>query len=54
MIARRMTQSESPNATDTATMEKIVALCKRRGFVFGSSEIYGGLAALREPCSENC
>jgi glycyl-tRNA synthetase len=25
------------------TMEKLVALCKRRGFVFGSSEIYGGL-----------
>ncbi len=26
-------------------MEKIVSLCKRRGFVFQSSEIYGGLAA---------
>ena len=25
------------------TMEKIVALCRRRGFVFGSSEIYGGI-----------
>ena len=25
-------------------MEKIVALCKRRGFVFSGSEIYGGLA----------
>jgi glycyl-tRNA synthetase len=25
------------------TMEKIVSLCKRRGFVFPSSEIYGGL-----------
>ena len=24
-------------------MEKIVALCKRRGFVFQSSEIYGGI-----------
>jgi len=24
-------------------MEKIVALCKRRGFIFQSSEIYGGL-----------
>ncbi len=30
-----------PNAT--AKMEKIVALCKRRGFIFQSSEIYGGL-----------
>jgi glycyl-tRNA synthetase len=26
-----------------ASMEKIVSLCKRRGFVFPSSEIYGGL-----------
>ena len=25
------------------TMEKIVALCKRRGFIFQSSEIYGGI-----------
>ena len=27
------------------TMEAIVALCKRRGFVFPSSEIYGGLGS---------
>ena len=26
------------------TMEKIVALCKSRGFIFAGSEIYGGLA----------
>ena len=26
------------------TMEKVVALCKNRGFVFPGSEIYGGLA----------
>ncbi|MBI2303256.1 MAG: glycine--tRNA ligase [Chloroflexi bacterium] len=26
-------------------MEKLVSLCKRRGFVFPSSEIYGGLAS---------
>ena len=26
------------------TMDKIVALCKGRGFVFPGSEIYGGLA----------
>jgi glycyl-tRNA synthetase len=30
---------------DVVTMDKIVALCKRRGFVFPSSEIYGGLAS---------
>jgi glycyl-tRNA synthetase len=35
--------SESP--TDAVTMEKIVALCKRRGFIFPSSEIYGGVGS---------
>src|SRR2546425_2445782 len=28
-----------------ATMEKVVNLCKRRGFVFPGSEIYGGLGS---------
>jgi glycyl-tRNA synthetase len=32
-------------ATDTVTMDKIVSLCKRRGFVFPSSEIYGGISS---------
>jgi glycyl-tRNA synthetase len=31
--------------TETVTMDKIVSLCKRRGFVFPSSEIYGGLGS---------
>jgi glycyl-tRNA synthetase len=31
-------------AADTVTMDKIVSLCRRRGFVFPGSEIYGGLA----------
>ena len=26
------------------TMDKIVALCKRRGLIFPASEIYGGIA----------
>ena len=30
-------------ASEPPKMEKIVSLCKRRGFVFQSSEIYGGL-----------
>ncbi|MCU0313499.1 MAG: glycine--tRNA ligase [Solirubrobacteraceae bacterium] len=30
---------------DAVTMDKIVALCKRRGFIFPSSEIYGGLGS---------
>lgn len=29
---------------ESTVMEKIVALCKRRGFIFPGSEIYGGLA----------
>src|SRR5262249_58393214 len=42
-------EADSPPAGnargDTATMDKIVALCKRRGFVFPSSEIYGGVGS---------
>jgi glycyl-tRNA synthetase len=34
--------SEDPKA-NALRMEKIVSLCKRRGFIFQSSEIYGGL-----------
>jgi glycyl-tRNA synthetase len=30
---------------DAVTMDKIVSLCRRRGFVFPSSEIYGGLGS---------
>ncbi|HEY4283792.1 MAG TPA: glycine--tRNA ligase [Chthoniobacterales bacterium] len=36
-----MPMSKPP--TDAQRMEKIVSLCKRRGFIFQSSEIYGGL-----------
>src|SRR3954453_20921988 len=32
-------------ADDPVTMDKIVALAKRRGFVFPSSEIYGGVGS---------
>ncbi len=31
-------------AEDAVTMDKIVALCKRRGLIFPASEIYGGIA----------
>ncbi|MFH1255219.1 MAG: glycine--tRNA ligase [bacterium] len=34
------------NKNDNAILEKIVSLCKRRGFIFPSSEIYGGLSAV--------
>ncbi len=32
------------NMADQNLLEKVVALCKRRGFIFPGSEIYGGLA----------
>jgi glycyl-tRNA synthetase len=28
---------------DTAFMDKLTALCKRRGFFYQSSELYGGI-----------
>ena len=30
---------------DVVTMEQVVSLCKRRGFIFPSSEIYGGIGS---------
>ncbi len=35
-----------PNPTKPVTLEKIISLAKRRGFVYPSSEIYGGFAAI--------
>ncbi len=35
--------SEAASEKNTVLMEKIVSLCKRRGFIFQSAEIYGGL-----------
>ncbi|HKK18924.1 MAG TPA: glycine--tRNA ligase, partial [Opitutales bacterium] len=32
----------APTASNESLMEEIVGLCKRRGFIFASSEIYGG------------
>ncbi|HEX2558256.1 MAG TPA: hypothetical protein VHK86_08025, partial [Nitrososphaera sp.] len=32
--------------TDKASLEEIVSLAKRRGFIYPSSEIYGGLAGV--------
>jgi glycyl-tRNA synthetase len=37
--------AETQSRTDEVTMDKIVSLCRRRGFVFPSSEIYGGLGS---------
>src|SRR3981081_4589153 len=38
----KLTAGQSP-APKSMDMEKLVSLCKRRGFIFQSSEIYGGL-----------
>lgn len=38
--------TKDTDKTKDDRMEKIVALCKRRGFVFQGSEIYGGLAGV--------
>ena len=35
----------SKQAPEKVDMEKIVSLCRRRGFIFPSSEIYGGLSS---------
>src|SRR5438128_11682308 len=37
--------AETEPRADTVTMDKIVSLSRRRGFVFPSSEIYGGLGS---------
>src|SRR5207237_7559144 len=37
--------AETEPRADTVTMDKIVSLARRRGFVFPSSEIYGGLGS---------
>lgn len=38
-----MSEKNKKENKDNQMMEKIVSLCKRRGFVFQGSEIYGGL-----------
>jgi glycyl-tRNA synthetase len=38
-------RSETLPPANKVTMEKLVSLCRRRGFIFPSSEIYGGLSS---------
>lgn len=35
-----------PKNMEKKTLEEVVSFCKRRGFVFQSSDIYGGFAAV--------
>jgi len=37
-------QEKTTNPKNSNRMEEIISLCKRRGFIFQGSEIYGGLA----------
>ncbi len=39
-----MATTAEPRASKLDDLQKLVALCKRRGFVFASAEIYGGFA----------
>jgi glycyl-tRNA synthetase len=39
-------EKTAQNNTDSQLMEKIISFSKRRGFVFPSSEIYGGFSAI--------
>jgi glycyl-tRNA synthetase len=41
--SRDRVRTARPMTAEPELMQKIVSLCKRRGFVFQSSEIYGGL-----------
>jgi hypothetical protein len=45
-----MTQTQEPSVsrgdTPFAPIDKIVSLCKRRGFVYPNSEIYGGVSGI--------
>jgi len=43
--ADKLERSKEGDAKMPVDMDKIVSLCKRRGFVFQSSEIYGGLGS---------
>jgi glycyl-tRNA synthetase len=38
-----MSKNKKSESDESSAMRQIVALCKRRGFIFQSSEIYGGL-----------
>jgi len=44
MLSNNMSEKNKKENNGQDLMEKIVSLCKRRGFVFQGSEIYGGLA----------
>ena len=44
-LGEALKEVKVPEETGKVDIEKIVSLCKRRGFIFPSSEIYGGLGS---------
>ncbi len=40
------TDSSTTESTDAVAMDELVSLCKRRGFIFRSSDIYGGVQSV--------
>ncbi len=45
-MTKEKKENKSADEASEEKMQKIVSLCKRRGFVYPSSEIYGGFAAV--------
>jgi glycyl-tRNA synthetase len=45
MEAAAKDEQAKDDVAGAVTLDEVVALCKRRGFIFQSSEIYGGLAS---------
>ena len=45
-IGHLTSQKQARRMADLAIMDKLVSLAKRRGFIFQSSEIYGGLGSV--------
>ena len=41
-----MSGDRTPNSTPLERMEELVSLCARRGYIFASSEVYGGINGL--------
>ena len=41
-----MEQDKSNTEIQNDLMDKIISLCKRRGFIYQSSEIYGGFSGV--------
>jgi glycyl-tRNA synthetase len=39
-------ENKKIEAKNSTTMNEIIALCKRRGFIFQNSDIYGGLQGI--------